>query len=75
MTMLSRLNRDLTMADTARAPSGGRVLVAFQPHLYSRTRHLARELGVALAAADAVCVTDNVAEFKRETFTTSRLLD
>ena len=24
---------------------GGRVLVLFQPHLYSRTRHLARELG------------------------------
>ena len=30
----------------------------FQPHLYSRTRHLARELGAALAAADVVCVTD-----------------
>ena len=30
----------------------------FQPHLYSRTRHLARELAAALAAADAACVTD-----------------
>ena len=30
----------------------------FQPHLYSRTRHLAHEFAVALAAADAVCVTD-----------------
>ena len=29
----------------------------FQPHLYSRTRHLARELARALAAADAVAVT------------------
>jgi UDP-N-acetylmuramate--alanine ligase len=36
---------------------GGRVLVAFQPHLYSRTRYLAHELGQALAAADAVAVT------------------
>src|SRR5207249_920216 len=37
---------------------GGRLLVLFQPHLYSRTRHLARELASALAAADAVAVTD-----------------
>jgi UDP-N-acetylmuramate--alanine ligase len=37
---------------------GRRVRVLFQPHLYSRTRHLARELGVALAAADDVTVTD-----------------
>jgi UDP-N-acetylmuramate--alanine ligase len=36
----------------------GRLLVLFQPHLYSRTRHLARELAAALAAADAVAVTD-----------------
>jgi UDP-N-acetylmuramate--alanine ligase len=36
---------------------GGRVLVVFQPHLYSRTRFLAHELGRALAAADAVAVT------------------
>jgi UDP-N-acetylmuramate--alanine ligase len=31
--------------------------VLFQPHLYSRTRHLAHELAGALAAADAVAVT------------------
>jgi UDP-N-acetylmuramate--alanine ligase len=37
---------------------GARLLVLFQPHLYSRTRHLARELAAALAAADAVCVTE-----------------
>ena len=44
--------------EAARAASnGGRVLVAFQPHLYSRTRYLAHELGRALAAADAVAVT------------------
>jgi UDP-N-acetylmuramate--alanine ligase len=36
----------------------GRLLVLFQPHLYSRTRHLARELAGALAAADVVAVTD-----------------
>ena len=42
----------------ARERSAGRVLIAFQPHLYSRTRHLARELAAALVAADAVCVTD-----------------
>jgi UDP-N-acetylmuramate--alanine ligase len=36
----------------------GRLLVLFQPHLYSRTRHLARELAAALARADAVAVTD-----------------
>ena len=37
---------------------GGRVLVLFQPHLYSRTRHLAVELAEALAAADAVAITE-----------------
>ena len=37
---------------------GSRLLVLFQPHLYSRTRHLAYELARALAAADVVAVTD-----------------
>jgi UDP-N-acetylmuramate--alanine ligase len=37
---------------------GHRVLVLFQPHLYSRTRHLARELGAALAMADIAAVTE-----------------
>jgi UDP-N-acetylmuramate--alanine ligase len=45
-------------ADIAAVQDGGRVLVLFQPHLYSRTRHLAHELGRALAAADVVAVTD-----------------
>ena len=45
-------------ADIAASRDGGRVLVLFQPHLYSRTRHLAHEFGAALAAADAVAVTD-----------------
>jgi UDP-N-acetylmuramate--alanine ligase len=42
----------------AREASSGRVLAAFQPHLYSRTRHLAREFAGALSAADVVCVTE-----------------
>jgi UDP-N-acetylmuramate--alanine ligase len=37
---------------------GHRVLVLFQPHLYSRTRHLAHELGAALATADVAAVTE-----------------
>jgi UDP-N-acetylmuramate--alanine ligase len=37
---------------------GRRVRVLFQPHLYSRTRHLAGELADALATADDVTVTD-----------------
>ena len=36
----------------------GRLLVLFQPHLYSRTRHLTRELAAALAKADFVAVTE-----------------
>lgn len=44
---------------TARERAGaGRVLMLFQPHLYSRTRHLAHELASALAAANVVCVTE-----------------
>jgi UDP-N-acetylmuramate--alanine ligase len=42
----------------ARERTAGRVLVLFQPHLYSRTRHLAQELGAALSAADGACVTE-----------------
>ena len=37
---------------------GATVRVLFQPHLYSRTRHLAWELAEALAGADDVTVTD-----------------
>src|SRR5436190_17444297 len=43
-----------TLAAARAVANGCRVLVAFQPHLYSRTRHLAGELGAALTAADAV---------------------
>jgi UDP-N-acetylmuramate--alanine ligase len=41
-----------------RARGRGRVLALFQPHLYSRTRHLATELGRELAAADVAAVTE-----------------
>jgi UDP-N-acetylmuramate--alanine ligase len=47
-----------TLVAARKAVDGGQVLVVFQPHLYSRTRHLAQELGAALAAADAVAVTE-----------------
>jgi UDP-N-acetylmuramate--alanine ligase len=47
-----------TLAAARSAVDSGRLLVVFQPHLYSRTRHLAHELAHALAAADAVAVTD-----------------
>jgi UDP-N-acetylmuramate--alanine ligase len=41
-----------------REQSAGRILTLFQPHLYSRTRHLARETAAALAEADVVAVTE-----------------
>jgi UDP-N-acetylmuramate--alanine ligase len=43
---------------TARALGARRILVLFQPHLFSRTRHLAREFGTALSSADVVAVAD-----------------
>jgi UDP-N-acetylmuramate--alanine ligase len=42
----------------ARELGAERVIAAFQPHLYSRTKALAPELGAALAAADEVAVLD-----------------
>jgi UDP-N-acetylmuramate--alanine ligase len=36
----------------------GRLVVTFQPHLYSRTRDFAAEFGTALALADVVLVLD-----------------
>jgi UDP-N-acetylmuramate--alanine ligase len=40
----------------ARTHKPRRLLAVFQPHLYSRTQHLAREFGEALIAADVVVV-------------------
>lgn len=46
------------LLDAARpVAAGGRVLVLFQPHLYSRTATFAREFADALAGADEVVVT------------------
>jgi UDP-N-acetylmuramate--alanine ligase len=42
----------------ARTLAPKRLIAVFQPHLYSRTRLLAREFGAALAGADAVVVLD-----------------
>jgi UDP-N-acetylmuramate--alanine ligase len=42
----------------ARELGARRLVVVFQPHLYSRTRALARDFGVALAAADLCAVVD-----------------
>ena len=45
-------------ADLAAVRESGRVLALFQPHLYSRTRHLAHGFARALATADAACVSE-----------------
>jgi UDP-N-acetylmuramate--alanine ligase len=45
-------------ADLAAVRNGGRLLALFQPHLYSRTLHLAHGFAEALAGADAACVTE-----------------
>ena len=37
---------------------GRRVLLAFQPHRYTRTRDLIDDFGKALSGADALCVTE-----------------
>src|SRR5262249_44123764 len=42
----------------ARTLAPQRLVAVFQPHLYSRTRALAREFGDALATADVSCVVD-----------------
>jgi UDP-N-acetylmuramate--alanine ligase len=44
--------------EAARELGAERVVACFQPHLFSRTRHLAREFGAALALADVVVVLD-----------------
>jgi UDP-N-acetylmuramate--alanine ligase len=48
----------LEAARTLLGPYGGRLVACFQPHLYSRTRPLAREFGRALALAHLVVVLD-----------------
>lgn len=48
----------LEAARTVVDQTGGRVVVAFQPHLYSRTATFAREFGTSLSVADQVIVLD-----------------
>ena len=47
-----------TLAAARLAFPGRRLVAAFQPHLFSRTRDFAGEFGSALAAADAVFLTE-----------------
>ena len=47
-----------TLAAARTAFPGRRIVAAFQPHLYSRTRDFAGDFGEALAAADSVFVAD-----------------
>jgi UDP-N-acetylmuramate--alanine ligase len=49
---------EATLAAVRDLAGDGRVIVLFQPHLYSRTLHLAAEFARALAAADVAGVTD-----------------
>jgi UDP-N-acetylmuramate--alanine ligase len=44
--------------EAARTLGAQRVVAVFQPHLYSRTQHLAKQFGDALALADAAMVVD-----------------
>lgn len=48
----------LTTVRALAQESGGRAIVVFQPHLYSRTKTFAREFGQALDTADLVFVLD-----------------
>jgi UDP-N-acetylmuramate--alanine ligase len=47
-----------TLAAARSAFPGRRLVAAFQPHLFSRTRDFAREFGRALLAADVVLLAD-----------------
>lgn len=47
-----------TLAAARHAFPGRRIVVAFQPHLYSRTRDLQVEFATALSAADALFLCD-----------------
>ncbi|MBY8878505.1 UDP-N-acetylmuramate--L-alanine ligase [Actinacidiphila acidipaludis] len=53
----TEMTADLEAIRSAAGPDA-RVLVVFQPHLFSRTRELGAEMGAALALADASLVLD-----------------
>jgi UDP-N-acetylmuramate--alanine ligase len=47
-----------TLAAARGAFPGRRIIAAFQPHLYTRTRDFSAEFGAALSAADAIYLTE-----------------
>ena len=47
-----------TLAAARDAFKGRRIVAAFQPHLYTRTRDFSSDFGAALSAADAVYLTE-----------------
>jgi UDP-N-acetylmuramate--alanine ligase len=47
-----------TLAAAREAYPGRRIVIAFQPHLFSRTRDFATEFGQALARADVIALCD-----------------
>jgi UDP-N-acetylmuramate--alanine ligase len=55
----------VTIAAVRERFPGRRLRILFQPHLYSRTRHLADELAAALAGGDDVTVTEIYAARER----------
>ena len=46
------------LAAAREVAGAGRLIVVFQPHLFSRTQHFAEQFGTELAAADQVVVMD-----------------
>jgi UDP-N-acetylmuramate--alanine ligase len=47
-----------TLAAARSTFPGRRIIAAFQPHLYSRTKDFSNEFGAALSAADAIYLTE-----------------
>ncbi|MDX6350052.1 MAG: UDP-N-acetylmuramate--alanine ligase [Streptomyces sp.] len=54
----TEMTADLQALREAAGDSHGRIIVVFQPHLFSRTQELGLEMGHALALADASVVLD-----------------
>ncbi|WP_129843039.1 UDP-N-acetylmuramate--L-alanine ligase [Streptomyces sp. RFCAC02] len=54
----TEMTADIEALRGAVSGAAGRVLIVFQPHLFSRTRELGAEMGRALALADAALVLD-----------------
>jgi UDP-N-acetylmuramate--alanine ligase len=54
----TKVTAALTTVTALARESGGRAIVVFQPHLYSRTQAFAAEFGTALSLADEVFVLD-----------------